>query len=263
MISALVGGLGFTTERQIAAAGARGIVVATRGRSRSLVTVVRGSVDPAVLRERPGWDLPLEGTSEVELDGGQFTVIVEALATGIPAVDVAWPESTLPAFVVQLAEQMAGAHSAGQVVGPLQAALVFVEAAGSRLVGVAQRPLRADRGSTKLDGEPRLFATSSLTPAEVRGAEITGSDDAYRLASLIWRWRHGEDRLARHSIAEQLAVLAGTHPVAPADAEVEPRASDALDELLGRMLDPGEADRPALEDLLRALRTYPVAGPRG
>jgi len=256
-LDALLVHRGFRVEDALVRAGLRGIVIATGASGRSLVSVLGPAVDPDSLDERPGWDLPLQSVETIDTDGGDRTLIVEALPLGDPLVRRAGESLEpgggvgMPPFARSLAERFAAAHAAGETVGHLVPELVFVDPASLALCGCAQRSLRADAGAAPLDGARRLFAASYLTPSVVQGRAATPEDDVFLLAALLWRWRHGTDPF-EGPLLERMTRTAAGRPVSGAaqEAGVGP---DPLDALLLRAFEARPERRPSIVELIDAL----------
>lgn len=252
--------LGFEIERVVAEAGSRGIWIGggpyvTGSGGRVLLTIVPGSLDRAALAANDPWDLELLATRAVETDDGPATVVIERLERGVPSTELAPPARGVPAFVVDLAARVAAAHAAGRVVGRTEPALVFVSPDDGALAGVAQRPLRAEAAAAKAEGAASLFGVAFLTPGDVRGDPPSRHDDTFRLASMVWRWRHGAEPLAGWSLADRLSHLAGHGPASwTAEHGGRTSAPDTLDSLLIAMLDPGNTGGPSAADLVAELR---------
>jgi hypothetical protein len=236
---------GFVVERWISRSGSRGIAIANDDGGRRLISVLDAALDVADpgLAERRPWDAPLVGV-RATTGGGQ--ILVEVLPDGDPSTADPPPwEATagdgVPPFAVELARRMAVAGDAGVPVGPLHPALVFVARAGE-LAATAQRVLRLAPAAGP-EGRPPLFAAGYRTPAEVRGEPASASDDAFRLASLLWRWRHGAAPFGT-GLAEVEGILAGR----PAEEPV-----DAFDRLLVRAFSPTPPGRPSTTAIAAAL----------
>ena len=132
------------------------------------------------------------------------------------SIPPSWDETeadVAPPFAIELARRMAVAGDAGVPVGPLHPALVFVTQTGE-LAATAQRVLRLAPAAPP-EGRPPLFAASYRTPAEVRGEPASAPDDAFRLASLLWRWRHGAAPFGT-GLTEVEGILADGPPTSPA-----------------------------------------------
>jgi hypothetical protein len=142
---------------------------------------------------------------------------------------------------------VAADDDAGDLSGPLHPALVFVTGSGE-LAATAQRVLRV-APAVPPEGRPPLFATTYRTPAEVRGGPGTPSDDAFRLAAMIWRWRHGTAPFGS-GIAELEGILAGRPAAEP---------GDALDRLLARSLSSTPSARPRAAAIAAALEDPAVS----
>lgn len=212
---------GFQVERWVTRADERGIAIARDDGGRRLVSVLGGPArpdDPA-RTTHPGWDLPLVSWQDGE--AGLGSTVVEDLPDGVPST---WPEALAPStvtgttgtppFVVDIARRMADAHAAGELVGRLHPALVFVRRSGE-LTGIAQRALRT-RVPAPPEGRVPLFETRYASPGDLREAPPTVADDVFRLAALCWRWRHGAAPLG--SGAEELGrTLAGGPLPSPVD----------------------------------------------
>lgn len=237
---------GLAVERVVASAARRTVVIARApgGGARRLVSRIPwepGHEDPALAPERAPWDLPLVA---LQPDGDEALLIVEALPEGDPS----WQPGpgagagTLPPFAAGLARLVAAAHAQGETAGPLHPSLVFVTRDGA-LAGTAQRLLRATLPATS-EGRAPLFATRFATPAELRREPPTPADDAFRLASMAWAWRHGEPPFGS-LMDEPGGVLAG-----PAARGLRP--ADGLDRLLLAGLDPDPARRPSAAALAEA-----------
>jgi hypothetical protein len=257
----LVGRLGYDVERVLADAGARTVLIASRGGSRALVTVVPGNVVEVSRPGREDWDLPLLRIDVVEAADGTSTVIAEDLGAGVPATDRDLPRHAVPASL-ELLDRMAEAHRSGDVVGRLEPALVFVGPLTGALAGVTQRPLRADANAAKGEGASSLFGTGFVTPAEVRGEAATPDDDRFAAAALIWRLRHGREPMASLSFQDRLSWLGGFLPPDDPRLAADPGLAgltDALDNLLGRALGTVPGARPSLADLRLALEAAEAA----
>lgn len=243
--------LGVTLETAILTSGSRGIAIGRRGEDRVLAAVVGPDVDPGALREVPGWDLPLGRVEEVETDNGRWTVIAESLPTGIPSTSPglagerralgSGPPFAVPPFAIELARRVAATHDAGELVGPIQPALVFVDPESRSLAGIAQRPLRADAAAAYLEGAPRFFGAAFLTPGEIRAQPPSPEDDVFRLAALAWRWRHGRDPFAGDRADRLARTLTGT--------PTTPGVGDGLDTVLLAAFGPVAPDRPTAAEL--------------
>ena len=254
-LDALLARHGFHVEDALVRAGLRGIVIADGERGRSLVTAVGPSVDPASLTERPGWDLPLQSVETIETEGGERTLIVEALPSGVPLVRLSGTSEpargvALPAFARSLAARFAAAHASGAIVGHLVPELVFVDPESLALAGCAQRALRADAAAAPMDGAGRLFGASYLTPSVIQGHPPTPADDVFLLAALLWRWRHGTDPFEGPLLERMSRTVVGG-PVSGADqASGDP---DPLDTWLLRAFDARPDRRPSASELAAAL----------
>ncbi|HSO38054.1 MAG TPA: hypothetical protein VLT33_36250, partial [Labilithrix sp.] len=204
------------------------------------------------LDERAPWDLPLVGVRRAWASEEAPAVLAERLPRGFPST---WLEAqaSVPPFVVSLAAQLADAHAAGRVVGALHPALVFVDDRGA-LVGCAQRVLRAEgalfaasRAAATRCGTVPMFFDSYFTPREVRGqpGDDDASEDVFRLAAMVWRWR----RRARPFGSDDIAWLQNTMNGTPVHAP-----ADDFDRLLLRALAVEGRERPSALRILAALR---------
>jgi hypothetical protein len=266
LFDAAVADAGRTLERAVARDGSRGVGVATRNvdGSRELVSVVGPDVDPALVAEHPGWDLPLADVRRITTSSGPRTFIAERLPAGVPSTWI-WPpapDSTggqpkgassagrLPPFCRALVERVVSVHEAGDVVGPLHPAVVLVGAGTAGLLGVAQRPLRV-AAAIGVEGDRPLFGYGHLAPNDVVGGGTTASDDVFRLGLLVWGWRHGTHPLGHGSDSARLATLAEL--AAGRAVAGLPTPGDSLDALLLACLGPSPADRPSARELRTAL----------
>ncbi|HSO36528.1 MAG TPA: diguanylate cyclase, partial [Labilithrix sp.] len=202
------------------------IAIAEEGGRRQLVSVLRDFIPlaHAALDERAPWDLPLVGVRRAWASEEAPAVLAERLPRGFPST---WLEAqaSVPPFVVSLAAQLADAHAEGRVVGALHPALVFVDDRGA-LVGCAQRPLRAEgalftasRASATSCGTAPMFFDRYLTPREVGGrpGDDDASDDVFRLAAMIWRWRRRACPFGNDGIGRLQNTMNGTPVHGPAD----------------------------------------------
>lgn len=256
-LDALLARRGLHVEDALVRAGLRGIVIAADGAGRSLVSLVGPRVDPSSLRERPGWDLPLQSVEPVETDGGDRTLIVEELPAGVSMIRLGDPFSDrqesrgIALFERSLAERFASAHEAGSTVGRLVPEVIFVDPGSMALVGCAQRALRADAAAAPIDGAGRLFGAAYLAPNAIQGRPTTADDDVFLLAALLWRWRHGTDPFEGPLLERITRTVAGG-PVSSASADGV-RGVDPLDELLLRAFAAIPERRPSAAELLAAL----------
>jgi GGDEF domain-containing protein len=231
------------------------IAIAEYEGNRVLVSVLRRPLprDQALLAGRPPWDLPLLAVRPAWSTEDAPSVLVELLPRGFPST-WAEPRASTPPFVVTVAERFAAAHAAGRVVGAIHPALVFVDYAGE-LVGVAQRPLRAEyrketssaQGSTTSCGMAPMFFDPVLSCKQLRGdpSPDDAPDDVFRLAVVIWRWRHRQSPFGTTEMARLQNAMTGTLASAP---------KDHLDRLLARALSREPLDRPTVVEILSALR---------
>jgi hypothetical protein len=255
-LDALLARHGFRVEDALVRAGLRGIAIATGDHGRSLVSVVGPSVHPAALTERAGWDLRLQSVATTETDGGERTLIVEALRSGVPMVRPAGGSlgplgpAGMPAFARDLAQRFAAAHASGSIVGRLVPELVFVDPRSLVLVGCAQRTLRADAAAAPMDGAGRLFGAAYLTPSAIQNQPPTPEDDVFLLAALLWRWRHGIDPF-EGPLLERMTLTVEGGPVARGADEANP--DNPLDLALLRAFDPRPDRRPSAAELVTAL----------
>lgn len=251
----LLEGRGFHVDDALVRAGLRGIAIATGHTGRSLVSVVGPEVDPASLAERQGWDLPMRSAEAIATDGGPRTLIVEALPAGVPLVrlasgqPVARGEAATPAFARSLAGRFAATHAAGSTVGHLVPELVFVDPGKLELAGCAQRALRADAAAAPLDGAGRLFGAGYLTPSAIQGRPATPEDDAFLLAALLWRWRHGTDPFEGPLLERMTRTVAG----GPVTGAPTGPLAHSIDSLLLRAFTPRAQGRPSAAELMTAL----------
>ena len=206
---------GFRVERWIAAADDRAVAIGVLDGDRVLVAALPLAPDAGDGWARPGreaWDLPLVALRT--LDGG-LTGVVEALPRGEPSTGAPRDPAAdggIGPFAAELARRVAEAHRAGEVVGRLHPALVFVSPKGS-LAGVSQRPLVAPL-APRSEGRTPLWATGFVTPGDVRGAAGSQADDVFRLAAMAWAWRHGEPPFGS-GVDEAAGVMASV-PIAAA-----------------------------------------------
>jgi GGDEF domain-containing protein len=200
------------------------------------------------LLARPGWDVPLVAV-EPGLEA-ERRVLLELLPRGVPSIWGA-PSVVPPSFVLEVAERFLFAHRRGERVGELHPALVFIDEHGG-LAGCAQRPLRVERALLAAETQtacPRapLFAAPLLTPAEVRSATAdSAAEDVFRLAGLLWWWRHREPPFG----FEPPRWLERTAVGKPLRG-----AGDELDGLLAQALSAEWSERPSLDALIEAVRS--------
>jgi hypothetical protein len=230
---------GFDVESWVTRADERGVAIVRDGTARRLVSILGGTAaadDPA-RTERPPWDLA--GVAVLERPRGS-TLIVEGLQVGEPSTRRV-AGSALAPFALDVAAAVVAAHARDRLTGPLHPALVFVTDDG-RLAGISQRILRS-RVAAPEEGRAALFASMYPTPGELRGEPPAPADDVFRLAALVWRWRHG-----RAPFGSDATELSGTLTGSPRDAP-----TDELDRLLVRAFAPDPEARPAAAELAAAL----------
>jgi hypothetical protein len=242
---------GYAVEAFITRSAGRAIVIAAVDGERHLVSILgpRPGLDATSLDARSPWDLDLvEVTPAGTATAEPRTVLIERLAKGVPTTRIAVGSAEIPAFATAMAEQVAACHASRQLVGPLHPALVFVDPPTSALVGCAQRTLRiaAAPMDGPLEGQAPLFDVSYRTRGEIRGDPVSETDDVFRLAAMLWRWRHGTDPFGGGM--DELAGIATGDPVTP--------VTDALDRRLAEAFSTSHRDRPGAADLVAALRTF-------
>ncbi len=252
--NAMLEDLGF---RRIVSVSSYRIAIAEQNGERLLVSILRHSIprEHPALEERRPWDLPLVDVRPAWSSDEAPSVLVERLPRGLPSTRVDARDS-VPPFVVSLVDQFAEAHAIGHVVGGLQPALVFVGEDGE-LVACAQRPLRAEyRGeststgsgmSSTPSGMAPMFFTHYFSPRQIRGDQRLDDprDDVFRLATMLWRWRHGRSPFGTDAVTCLFNTMSGTPVDAPADE---------LDRLLVRALSAEAQERPGAPELASALR---------
>ena len=244
--------LGFSPERIVLQAGARGVAIARRGAARELVTIVDGAVDDGALRERSRWDRPLRSAELVTTGAGQQTIIAEELEVGEPSTLLDM-RARRPGCAAALVEAVWTAHAEGEVMGAIVPELVFVDPSAYELVGVAQRPLRAEAAAIPKHGEPPLYGVAAMTPAGIHGRPDGPPEDVFRIATILWRWRHGADPLGGSSSFDRMAILSGGMPgyeTSAASPAVRAGVGDRLDALLVEAMALDPLVRPTANDLL-------------
>jgi len=253
-------GAGWRIERAAARDGTRGIAVANRdsGGTRALVTVVGLGVESTALAAHDGWDLPIDGSTIIETASGPRLLVAELLPDGVPStwVTPVEPPTTrpVPAFGLELARRILTEHLRGAAVGRLHPATVLVEPADHALVAVAQRPLRIAT-SVAVEGDRPLLGYSTWTPGDAGREPPSMADDVFRLAILLWRWRHASHPFGTLPDGELLELLG---QVATGSAPPLPLPADDLDRMLIACLVPAPAARPTVADIVMAVE---AAGP--
>jgi hypothetical protein len=252
--NALLEGLGF--QRIVPVAHYR-IAIAEQNGERLLVSILRHAISLGrpELEERAPWDLPLVDVRPAWSSEEAPSVLVERLPRGLPSTR-AEARASVPPFVMSFVDQLAEAHAQGRVVGDLHPALVFVGEDGE-LVACAQRPLRAEYArltaepsgvSSTASGMAPMFFRQYLSPRQVRGDHELDEprDDVFRVASMVWMWRHGQSPFGADNVAWLFNTMNGTPVGVPADE---------LDRLLVRALSREPRERPDAIEIASALRS--------
>jgi hypothetical protein len=241
---------GYAVEAFITRSAGRAIIIAAVDDERHLVSILgpRPALDGASLDGRSPWDLDLVEVASVGADtAGPGTVLIERLPKGVPTTRISMGSTEIPPFATALAEQVAACHASGQLVGPLHPALVFADPLTSALAGCAQRPLRIAAAHGPSEGQAPLFDASYRTRGEIRGDPVSETDDVFRLAAMLWRWRHGTDPFGGGGMDELSGIVTGD-PVTP--------VTDALDRRLVEAFSTSHRDRPGAAELVAALRAF-------
>jgi hypothetical protein len=243
-------------ERSATADGTRGIGVAIRDAdgARELVTVIGAGVEAADIAAHDGWDLPLVEQRLVNTSSGPRLLLAEALRAGVPST---WLRSEprgehvlpVPRHGAALAERIVDEHRRGGAVGRLHPATVLIDPDTHALVAVAQRPLRVAR-AVPGEGHRPLLGYAFWSPNDATANPPSMADDVFRLAVLLWVWRHDAHPLGHLRDAEMLVMLGrlGGGVAAPL-----PAPADDLDRLLLACLVPSPTARPTSAELVVAL----------